>query len=54
MEVTTNTQVNERELWGGGAKPFSASYGKIMMWFFVMAQRELEKLFLRYVLRFQH
>ena len=24
MEVTTNTQVNERELWGGGAKPFSA------------------------------
>ncbi len=37
MEVTTNTQVNERELWGGGAKPFSASYGKIMMWFFIVS-----------------
>ena len=37
MEVTTNTQVSERELWGGGAKPFSASYGKIMMWFFIVS-----------------
>ena len=37
MEVTTNTQVNQRELWGGGAKPFSASYGKIMMWFFIVS-----------------
>ena len=28
--------VENKNLWGGNAKPFGASYGKLMMWFFLM------------------
>ena len=30
----TTTNVN---LWGGGVEPFKASYGKLMMWFFLLS-----------------
>ncbi|AEV32884.1 cytochrome c oxidase subunit 3 [Owenweeksia hongkongensis] len=28
---------NARPLWGGGRQPFGASYGKLMMWFFLLS-----------------
>ncbi len=28
--------VENKNSWGGGARPFGASYGKLMMWFFLM------------------
>lgn len=28
---------SERPLWGGGRQPFGASYGKLMMWFFLLS-----------------
>ena len=30
------TQENTEEAWKGGDKPFAASYGKLMMWFFLI------------------
>jgi len=32
--VTTNT---EESVWGGGNRPLGASYGKLMMWFFIVS-----------------
>lgn len=29
--------VDEKKLWGGGVEPLKASYGKLMMWFFLMS-----------------
>lgn len=29
--------VSKEELWGGGRSPFSVSYGKMMMWFFLVS-----------------
>ncbi len=29
--------VNEENLWGGGKSPMGASYGKLMMWFFLVS-----------------
>ena len=26
-----------KQLWGGGTSPFGASYGKLMMWFFLLS-----------------
>ncbi|MDG1341642.1 MAG: cytochrome c oxidase subunit 3 [Flavobacteriaceae bacterium] len=37
MEVTAKASVNESQLWGGGNKPLNASYGKMMMWFFLVS-----------------
>ena len=31
------TQLDSRQLWGGKISPFSASYGKLMMWFFLVS-----------------
>ena len=31
-----STEDNLNEAWGGGEKPFVASYGKLMMWFFLI------------------
>ena len=28
---------NESELWSGGKSPFKASYGKLMMWYFLLS-----------------
>ncbi len=36
MEATTNLTENEN-VWGGGNKPLNASYGKMMMWFFIVS-----------------
>lgn len=29
--------IDQKELWGGGRSPFSVSYGKMMMWFFLIS-----------------
>jgi cytochrome c oxidase subunit 3 len=35
---TTATAINEsKSVWGGGKSPFKASYGKLMMWFFLLS-----------------
>ena len=30
-------ELNKEKLWGGGEKPYKASYGKLMMWFFLIS-----------------
>ncbi len=37
MEVTPNASLDESQVWGGGIKPLNASYGKMMMWFFIVS-----------------
>lgn len=37
MEVTSNASLEESQVWGGGNKPLKASYGKMMMWFFIVS-----------------
>ncbi len=37
MEVTVNKTIDETSAWGGGEKPLKASYGKMMMWFFIVS-----------------
>jgi len=37
MEVTTHSAADETQVWGGGNKPLNASYGKMMMWFFIVS-----------------
>jgi len=37
MEVTTNTAADSEEVWRGGIKPLNVSYGKMMMWFFIVS-----------------
>ncbi|MEQ8910553.1 MAG: cytochrome c oxidase subunit 3 [Vicingaceae bacterium] len=32
-----STPVDAKKLWGGGISPFNVSYGKIMMWFFLVS-----------------
>ena len=34
---TTVTTGNEENVWGGGNRPLNASYGKMMMWFFIVS-----------------
>ena len=36
MEATTNL-TESQSVWGGGNKPLNASYGKMMMWFFIVS-----------------
>ena len=36
METTASTTSNEK-IWSGGNKPLNASYGKMMMWFFIVS-----------------
>lgn len=36
MEATVKTAIEEK-VWGGGNKPLKASYGKMMMWFFIVS-----------------
>ncbi len=36
METTVAAEVEEK-VWGGGNRPFNASYGKLMMWFFIVS-----------------
>ena len=37
MEISTVDGNEELEVWSGGNKPFKASYGKMMMWFFIVS-----------------
>ena len=37
MEATVTTANSEGKTWGGGAEPMGASYGKLMMWFFIVS-----------------
>ena len=37
MEISTVDENEELEVWSGGNKPFKASYGKMMMWFFIVS-----------------
>ncbi len=30
-------QHQEEDLWGGGVSPFKVSYGKLMMWYFLLS-----------------
>ena len=36
MEVTAASD-EQSNIWGGGNKPLKASYGKLMMWFFIVS-----------------
>ncbi len=37
MATVAIEEQSKEELWGGGAAPFKASYGKLMMWFFLVS-----------------
>jgi len=37
MDSTVATTGTEDQVWGGGNKPLNASYGKLMMWFFILS-----------------
>ena len=37
MSVTTATVESDKGLWMGGRSPLKASYGKLMMWFFLLS-----------------
>jgi len=37
MGATVTTANNEEKTWGGGNEPLAASYGKLMMWFFIVS-----------------
>ena len=37
MNSTTVSTVTEETTWGGGNRPLKASYGKMMMWFFIVS-----------------
>lgn len=36
MQTTVSSNSNDK-IWGGGNKPLNASYGKMMMWFFIVS-----------------
>ena len=37
MDITTSDSELNSEIWEGGNKPLNASYGKLMMWFFLVS-----------------
>lgn len=37
MAGEASKQIDQSTLWGGGRSPFSVSYGKMMMWFFLVS-----------------
>ena len=37
MANTTNLSTDKKTTWGGGKSPFSVSYGKLMMWIFLLS-----------------
>lgn len=37
MGATVTTLHSEEKIWGGGNEPMGASYGKLMMWFFIVS-----------------
>ena len=37
MDTTVANTGSDTKVWGGGNKPMGASYGKLMMWFFIVS-----------------
>jgi cytochrome c oxidase subunit 3 len=37
MSHSTSATISEKSLWDGGVSPMNASYGKLMMWFFLLS-----------------
>ena len=37
MDATLTNQSENENIWGGGNEPLNASYGKMMMWFFIVS-----------------
>ncbi|MAD98187.1 MAG: cytochrome oxidase subunit III [Flavobacteriaceae bacterium] len=37
MDANVAISSNKKETWGGGTRPFNVSYGKMMMWFFILS-----------------
>ncbi len=37
MDTTVTAETEEANVWGGGNRPLGASYGKLMMWFFLVS-----------------
>ena len=37
MGGQSKENVSKKELWGGGRSPFSVTYGKMYMWFFLVS-----------------
>ena len=37
MAGHASKQIDAKTLWGGKTSPFSTSYGKLMMWFFLVS-----------------
>ncbi|MDA0864812.1 MAG: cytochrome oxidase subunit III, partial [Bacteroidetes bacterium] len=37
MEATVAKTGAEGKTWSGGTQPFNVSYGKMMMWFFILS-----------------
>ena len=37
MDATVTNTEDQGKVWGGGNKPLNASYGKMMMWFFIVS-----------------
>jgi cytochrome c oxidase subunit 3 len=37
MAHNATLELTPKQLWGGGTSPFGASYGKLMMWFFLIS-----------------
>jgi cytochrome c oxidase subunit 3 len=33
----SSVAIDKKKSWGGGQSPFNLSYGKIMMWYFLMS-----------------
>ena len=56
MANSVSVNTNSKDLWGGGVEPYKASYGKLMMWFFLISDAFTFSAFLiAYgVIRFRH
>ena len=56
MANSVSVNTNTKDLWGGGVEPYKASYGKLMMWFFLISDAFTFSAFLiAYgVIRFRH
>ena len=37
MDTTVAATGTEGQKWGGGTRPLGSSYGKLMMWFFILS-----------------
>lgn len=50
------TEIDSKTLWGGGVEPLKASYGKLMMWFFLVSDTfSFSALLITYgMIRFSH